>query len=210
MRTVDLLVVESTEPVLATGAPTCFTGFALKADNSFAELPPVFPDGALEPVVPAGVESLVEEDEDEEFPEPAPELAEVPEPDDPEPDDGELEAEAVVTVADDAAGQLSRRSEESWVSACASAFSSELTAALAPSRVAALSGPASAFALERAFSSAASLALSVRTLAWSESTVEAATPLGTETVTLPPYPKVALTCVCDESAWRVTVATEVG
>jgi hypothetical protein len=182
---VDALVVKSTEPVLATGGPICFVGFA--ADKSWAELPPVFPDGALEPVVPAGaLVPALEDDELVELEESELEPAEEPALEDPDPVEGELEPEAAVTVAEDAAGQLSRRSDESWVLACASAVSSELTAASAPSRIAALSGAARALAFARDRSSVATLARSVRTFAWSEATVAAATPLGTETVTLPP------------------------
>jgi hypothetical protein len=116
----------------------------------------VFPAGVLEPVVPAGV---LEPEPVDPVPDPVP-AEEVPEPVEPDPDDpvfgaAEVDPVAVVTVADDAAGQLSRRSEASWLLAWASAVSSEVMAALAASKVAALSGVARALALERAVWSAA-------------------------------------------------------
>jgi hypothetical protein len=107
--------------------------------------------------------------------------------DEAEPEEAESEGVAlvpvaVVTVADEAAGQPRRRSELSWERASNRAVSSALTDAWALASVEALSGVASASASARAFSSALTLSSSARTLDRSAPSVVAETPLGIVTL----------------------------
>jgi hypothetical protein len=158
-----VLVVSSTEPVVALGALAAVPVLPVPEVMSASRL-------ALSvPVSPAGVEVLLGVVESE--------LGVV------ESELGvKLELAGVVTVADELAGQLSFSSEASCAFAVVSVVSSVETVCSAASSVEPLDGVEVAFASVRAVSSSVTFVSSDETVCWSSVTWDAAVPLGIATV----------------------------